>query len=188
MPEALILDATRTPWGKFGGALRDYQAAELAALLMRALIERDRLDPATIDNVVMGQVLQAGQGQLPSRQALIAAGIPDTTPSTLVNKVCGSGLRAVTLAAQNILLGDSNLALAGGMESITNVPYYDNDTRWGARTGNKTLVDGMVHDGLWCAFDDVHMANHADTMAARCEITLLPRLFGGAGGRLCGST
>jgi acetyl-CoA C-acetyltransferase len=171
MRQALILDATRTPWGKFGGALRDYSASELAAQLMRTLVERDRLDPAQIDNVVMGQVLQAGQGQLPSRQALIAAGLPDSTPSTLVNKVCGSGMRAVTLAAQNILLGESDLSIAGGMESMTNVPYYDNDTRWGARMGNKTLVDGIVHDGLWCAFDDVHMANHGDTMAARREIS-----------------
>jgi len=171
MPAAFIYDATRTPWGKFGGALKEYPASELAALLIRTLVQRNRLDPAAIDNVILGQVLQAGAGQLPSRQALIHAGLPVFTPSTLVNKVCGSGMRAVTLGASLIQLGDADLVLAGGMESMSNVPYYDVDTRWGARMGNRTLVDGMVYDGLWCAFDDVHMANQADDMAARREIS-----------------
>ncbi|GIW14373.1 MAG: acetyl-CoA acetyltransferase [Tepidiforma sp.] len=171
MPAAFIYDATRTPWGKFGGALKEYPASELAALLIRTLVQRNRLDPAAIDNVILGQVLQAGAGQLPSRQALIHAGLPVSTPSTLVNKVCGSGMRAVTLGASLIQLGDADLVLAGGMESMSNVPYYDVDTRWGARMGNRTLVDGMVYDGLWCAFDDVHMANQADDMAARREIS-----------------
>ncbi len=171
MPQTLILDATRTPWGKFGGALRDYSASELAALLMRTLVERNHLDPASVDNVILGQVLQAGQGQLPSRQALIAAGLPDATPSMLVNKVCGSGMRAVTLASQLIRSAENDLILAGGMESMTNVPYYDFETRWGARMGDKTLVDGMIRDGLWCAFDDCHMATHGDAMAARREIS-----------------
>jgi acetyl-CoA C-acetyltransferase len=171
MPAAFIYDATRTPWGKFGGALKDYPASELAALLIRTLVQRNHLEPAAIENVILGQVLQAGAGQLPSRQALIAAGLPESTPSTLVNKVCGSGMRAVTLAASLIQLGEADLVLAGGMESMSNVPYYDMHTRWGARMGNKTLVDGMVYDGLWCAFDDVHMANQADDMAARREIS-----------------
>ncbi|MEJ5222372.1 MAG: beta-ketoacyl synthase N-terminal-like domain-containing protein, partial [Tepidiforma sp.] len=171
MPAAFIYDATRTPWGKFGGALKDHAASDLAALLIRTLVQRNRLDPAAIDNVILGQVLQAGAGQLPSRQALIAAGLPESTPSTLVNKVCGSGMRAVTLAASLIQLGEADLVLAGGMESMSNVPYYDVHTRWGARMGNKTLIDGMVYDGLWCAFDDVHMANQADDMAARREVS-----------------
>lgn len=171
MPAAFIYDATRTPWGKFGGALKDYPASELAALLIRTLVQRNHLEPAAIENVILGQVLQAGAGQLPSRQALIAAGLPESTPSTLVNKVCGSGMRAVTIAASLIQLGEADLVLAGGMESMSNVPYYDMHTRWGARMGNKTLVDGMVYDGLWCAFDDVHMANQADDMAARREIS-----------------
>jgi acetyl-CoA C-acetyltransferase len=171
MPAAFIYDATRTPWGKFGGALKDYPASELAALLIRTLVQRNHLEPAAIENVILGQVLQAGAGQLPSRQALIAAGLPESTPSTLVNKVCGSGMRAVTLAASLIQLGEADLVLAGGMESMSNVPYYDMHTRWGARMGNKTLVDGMVYDGLWCAFDDVHMANQADDMAARRAIS-----------------
>lgn len=173
MTGAYIVDATRTPWGKFGGSLKDHSAAELGALLIAKLIERNRLDPALVDNVIVGQVLQAGAGQLPSRQALIAAGLPETTPSTLVNKVCGSGMRAVVMAAQQIRLGESEVAIAGGMESMSNVPYYDSYTRWGARMGNKTLVDGMVYDGLWCAFDDVHMATQADIMSSNREVSRL---------------
>lgn len=171
MTGAYILDATRTPWGKFGGSLKDHAAAELGALLISRLVERNRLAPDLVDNVVIGQVLQAGAGQLPSRQALIAGGLPDSTPSTLVNKVCGSGMRAVAMADQLIRLGESDIAVAGGMESMSNAPYYDVNTRWGARMGNKTLVDGMVHDGLWCAFDDVHMANQADIMSANREVS-----------------
>ncbi len=173
MPAAFIYDATRTPWGKFGGALKEYAASDLAALLIRTLIARNHLEPKAIENVILGQVLQAGAGQLPSRQALIAAGLPDSTPSTLINKVCGSGMRAVTLAAGLIQLGEADLVIAGGMESMSNVPYYDMHTRWGARMGNRTLVDGMIFDGLWCAFDDVHMANQADDMAARREVSRL---------------
>ena len=171
MSEALIVDATRTPWGKFGGGLKDYAASELGALLIRTLVERNKIDPDGVDNVILGQVLQAGAGQLPSRQALIAGGLPVTTPSTLVNKVCASGMRAVTMASQMIRAGDGEIILAGGMESMSNVPYYDMQTRWGARMGDKTLIDGMVHDGLWCAFDDCHMANQGDEMAARREVS-----------------
>lgn len=169
--DALIVDATRTPWGKFGGALKEHRASDLAALLIRRLVERTGVDAGTVDNVILGQVLQAGAGQLPSRQALIGAGLPESTPSTLVNKVCGSGMRAVTLAAGLIRSGENRLVFAGGMESMSNTPYYDTHTRWGARMGNKTLIDGMVFDGLWCAFDDVHMANQADEMAARREVS-----------------
>ena len=171
MRDVFILDATRTPWGKFGGGLKEHSAADLGAFLIRTLVERNELDPARIDNVFLGQVLQAGAGQLPSRQAVIRGGLPDTTPSTLINKVCASGMRAVTLAAQAIRGDDGDLMLAGGMESMSNTPYYDMNTRWGARMGNKTLVDGMVHDGLWCAFDNVHMANQGDLMAQQREIS-----------------
>jgi len=171
MTGAYIVDGTRTPWGKFGGALKEHTAAELGALLISRLIERNSLDPALVDNVVIGQVLQAGAGQLPSRQALIAGGLPPSTPSTLVNKVCGSGMRAVVMADQLIRLAEADVVVAGGMESMSNAPYYDTSTRWGARMGNKTLVDGMVHDGLWCAFDDVHMANQADVMSANREVS-----------------
>lgn len=171
MTGAYIVDGTRTPWGKFGGALKEHTAAELGALLIAKLVQRNSLDPELVDNVLIGQVLQAGAGQLPSRQALIAGGLPATTPSTLVNKVCGSGMRAVVMADQQIRLGESDIVVAGGMESMSNAPYYDVNTRWGARMGNKTLVDGMVHDGLWCAFDDVHMANQADVMSANREVS-----------------
>ena len=171
MPDAFILDATRTPWGKFGGGLRDYAAHELAALLIRALVERNQIASGSVDNVILGQVLQAGAGQLPSRQAVIHGRLLETTPSLLVNKVCASGMRAVTLASQLIRAGDNELVLAGGMESMSNVPYYDRDTRWGARMGNKTLVDGMVFDGLWCAFENRHMANQGDDMAANREVS-----------------
>ena len=171
MTGGYIVDGTRTPWGKFGGALKEHSAAELGALLIARLVERNNLDPELVDNVILGQVLQAGAGQLPSRQALIAGGLPVTTPSTLVNKVCGSGMRAVVMADQQIRLGEAEVVVAGGMESMSNAPYYDVNTRWGARMGNKTLVDGMVHDGLWCAFDDVHMANQADAMSANREVS-----------------
>ena len=171
MTGAYIVDGTRTPWGKFGGSLKEHTAADLGALLIARLIERNNLDPELVDNVVIGQVLQAGAGQLPSRQALITAGLPVTTPSTLVNKVCGSGMRAVVMADQQVRLSEASIAIAGGMESMSNAPYYDTTTRWGARMGNKTLVDGMVHDGLWCAFDDVHMANQADVMSANREVS-----------------
>jgi acetyl-CoA C-acetyltransferase len=171
MPEAFIVDATRSPWGKFGGGLKDYSAAELAAHLIRTIVARNGIAPDAIENVLLGQVLQANAGQLPSRQALIGGGLPVTTPSMLVNKVCASGMRAVTLARQLIAAGDNDVILAGGMESMSNVPYYDTHTRWGARMGDKTLVDGMVHDGLWCAFDNCHMANQGDEMAAHREIS-----------------
>jgi acetyl-CoA C-acetyltransferase len=171
MPEALILDATRSPWGKFGGALKEYSAAELASHLIRTIIERNGVRPDAIENVLLGQVLQAGAGQLPSRQALIHAGLPVTTPSMLINKVCASGMRAVSLASQLIRADENDIIIAGGMESMSNVPYYDMQTRWGARMGNKTLIDGMVYDGLWCSFDNCHMANQGDDMAACREIS-----------------
>lgn len=173
MEEVYIIDATRTPWGKFGGALKEHSAADLGALLIRTLVARNAFEASEVENVILGQVLQAGAGQLPSRQALIDGGLPVTTPSTLVNKVCGSGMRAVVVASQQIRLGEAGLVVAGGMESMSNVPYYDTHTRWGARMGNKTLVDGMVYDGLWCAFDDVHMANQADDMSAKREVSRL---------------
>jgi len=167
----VIVSAARTPVGSFNGALSGVPAHELGKVAIQAAIERAGVPAADVNEVVLGQVLQAGAGQLPSRQALIAAGLPVTTPSTLVNKVCGSGMRAVVMADQQIRLGEASIAIAGGMESMSNAPYYDTTTRWGARMGNKTLVDGMVHDGLWCAFDDVHMANQADVMSANREVS-----------------
>lgn len=171
MRDAVILDATRTPWGKFGGALKDYPAAELAGLAIRALLDRNRDAANGIESVIIGQVLQGGAGQMPARQALVAGGLPFETPALLVNKVCASGMRAVTLASTLVGAGEHDLILAGGMESMSNAPYYDFSTRWGARMGNRSLVDGMVMDGLWCAFDDCHMANQGDDMAAQREVS-----------------
>ena len=171
MRDAMILDATRTPWGKFGGALKDYSAAELAGIVIRQLLSRNPQAADGIDNVIIGQVLQGGAGQMPARQALAAGGLPFETPALLVNKVCASGMRAVTLAGTLIGAGEHELVLAGGMESMSNAPYYDYSTRWGARMGDCKLVDGMVKDGLWCAFDDCHMANQGDDMAAQREIS-----------------
>lgn len=171
MPDALIIDAARTPWGKFGGALKDYSGAELAALCIRAILDRQRLDPAAVESLIVGQVLQGGAGQASGRQAAIAAGLPETTPATVVNKVCGSGMRAVTLAGQLIRAGEHDLLFAGGMESMTNAPYYDFATRWGARSGDVTLVDGLIYDGLWCSFHGCHMTRHGDTLAAHREVS-----------------
>ena len=171
MTDAYIIDATRTPWGKFGGGLREHAAHDLAAHLIRTLVQRNNIDPETIDNVILGQVLQAGAGQLPARQAVIRGGLPETTTALLINKVCASGMRAVTLASQLIRADENSLILAGGMESMSNVPYYDTDTRWGARMGNKTLIDGMVYDGLWCSFDNCHMANQGDLLSIERNVT-----------------
>ena len=170
MTQAVILDATRTPFGRFGGALKDVKAPELAAHCIRTLVERDGIDPGEVDDVILGEVLQAGVGQLPSRQALIAAGLPVSTPSFLINKVCASGFRAITLAEQLIRTGDHDLIVAGGMESMSNTPYYDFAARWGQRMGDTQLVDGMIRDGLWDAFDDCHMASFGGATADAYEI------------------
>jgi acetyl-CoA C-acetyltransferase len=161
----VILDATRTPIGSFGGALKDIPAPELGAHVIRTLVERNGIDGAQVDNVIMGVVCPAGMGQIPSRQAAIKAGLPAAVPSETINKVCASGLRAVTLADAQIKAGEGSLMIAGGMESMSRVPYADMDRRWGARMGDSKEVDLMIHDGLWCAFEDVHMASHGEKIA-----------------------
>ena len=162
---SVILDATRTPVGSFGGALKDIPAPELGAHCIGALIERNGIDPQSVDEVIMGVVLPAGMGQIPSRQAAIKAGLPATTPSLTVNKVCASGMYAISLADMMIRSGGAELVIAGGMESMSRAPYADFKARRGARIGNSELVDLMIHDGLWCAFDDVHMASHGERVA-----------------------
>jgi acetyl-CoA C-acetyltransferase len=162
---SVILDGTRTAIGSFGGSLKDIPAPELGAHCIRTLVERNGLDPATVDDVIMGIVCPAGVGQIPSRQAALKAGLPDTTPSETINKVCASGMRAITLANILIRAGEAELCVAGGMESMSRVPYASFDARWGARMGDQKLTDLMIHDGLWCAFDNVHMACHGDTVA-----------------------
>jgi acetyl-CoA C-acetyltransferase len=161
-----IVSAARTPIGKFGGALSSVPATELGGVAIRAAFERAGLPEGTpIDEVLMGQVLQAGAGQAPARQAALAGGLPDTTSATTINRVCGSGLKAIMLAAAEIRAGDASVAIAGGMESMNRAPYLLPGARFGYRLGDGALVDSSVHDGLWCAFEDCHMGTHAERVA-----------------------
>ncbi|HEX9635629.1 MAG TPA: acetyl-CoA C-acetyltransferase [Candidatus Limnocylindria bacterium] len=161
-----IVSAARTPIGKFGGALASVPAVELGGVAIRAAVERAGLPEGTpIDEVLMGQVLQAGAGQAPARQAALRAGLPDSTSATTINRVCGSGLKAIMLAAAEIRAGDADLAIAGGMESMNGAPYLLPAARFGYRLGNGQLIDAAVQDGLWCAFEDCHMGTHAERVA-----------------------
>ena len=168
-----LVSAARTPIGKFGGALAAVPAIELGGIAIRAAVERAGLDPATavIDEVLMGQVLEAGAGQAPARQATLRAGLPDTTSATTINRVCGSGLKAIMLAAAEIRAGDAEVAVAGGMESMNGAPYLLPGARFGYRLGNGELVDAAVHDGLWCAIEDCHMGTHAERVAIKDHVS-----------------
>jgi acetyl-CoA C-acetyltransferase len=168
-----IVSAARTPIGRFDGALAGVPAIELGAVAIRAAVERAGLDPATaeIDDVLIGQVLQAGAGQAPARQAALAGGLRDQTPATTINRVCGSGLKAIMLAAAEIRAGDAELVVAGGMESMNGAPYLLPGARFGYRLGNGTLVDAVVQDGLWCGFEDCHMGTHAERVAIREQVS-----------------
>lgn len=165
--QTFIVSAARTPIGKFGGALSTVPATELGGIAIRAAVERAGLDPATttVDDVLMGQVLQAGAGQAPARQAALKAGLPDSTSATTINRVCGSGLKAIMLAASEIRAGDADLVIAGGMESMNGAPYLLPGARFGLRLGNAQLIDSTVADGLWCAIEDCHMGTHAERVA-----------------------
>jgi acetyl-CoA C-acetyltransferase len=165
--EVVIVGAARTPIGAFLGSLASVTAPRLGAVAIRAALERAGVQPTAVDEVVMGNVLQAGVGQAPARQAAIYGGLPETTPCWTLNKVCGSGLKAVISGAQAIALGDADVVVAGGMESMSNVPYYDRSARTGARMGNVELVDGMIHDGLW----DVYGQQHMGMCAEHCATT-----------------
>jgi acetyl-CoA C-acetyltransferase len=167
----VIVSGARTPIGRFLGGLSPLSAGELGAIAVRAAVERAGIDPAAIDEVILGNVVQGGGGQAPARQAAIGAGLPAEIPSVTVNKVCGSGLKAVMLAAQAIRAGDLHAAVAGGMESMSNVPYYLRGMRTGVKFGNRELVDGLIHDGLWCSFGHCHMGGHAEYTADRAGIT-----------------
>lgn len=171
MAEVVILDGVRTPIGKYGGTLKDIPAVELGAHCIRTVVERCKIEPNSIDDVIMGIVVNAGVGQIPSRQAAIRAGLPETIPSLTVHKVCASGMRAITLADTMIRAGQARLIIAGGMESMSQVPYASYGTRWGKRMGDDKLVDLMIHDGLWCAFDNVHMGNDGDRIAKEFNIS-----------------
>ncbi|MBP1937599.1 acetyl-CoA C-acetyltransferase [Paenibacillus sediminis] len=171
MTHTIIVSAARTPFGKFGGALKELQAAELGGIAIREAVARAGVDSSQIDEVIMGMVVQAGAGQIPSRQAARLAGLPWEVTTETINKVCASGLRAVTLADQIIRAGDAEMIVAGGMESMSNAPYAMPSARWGNRMGDAVMKDLMVHDGLTCAFENVHMAVHGSTIAAEYEIS-----------------
>ena len=161
-----IVSARRTPIGRFGGALSGVPATELGGIAIRAaLCDAGLPEETSIDEVLMGQVLQAGVGQAPARQAAIKGGLPDTTSATTINRVCGSGLKAIMLAAAEIRAGDAQVAVAGGMESMNQAPFLLPNARFGYRLGDGALVDSTVHDGLWCAFEDCHMGTHAERVA-----------------------
>jgi acetyl-CoA C-acetyltransferase len=167
----VILSATRTPIGKFLGGLAPLPAPQLGAIVVREAVRRAGVDPAALDEVIMGHVLQGGAGQAPARQAEIHGGIPGTVPALTINKVCGSGLKAVMLAAQAIKAGDAQAIVAGGMESMSNAPYYLHGMRGGVKAGNQPMVDGMIHDGLWDSFSNQHMGNLAEYTAKQAGIS-----------------
>jgi acetyl-CoA C-acetyltransferase len=166
-----LVSAARTPIGKFGGAFVDTPAVELGAAAIRAAVERSGLpDDARIDEVLMGQVLQAGAGQAPARQAALAAGLPVTTSATTINRVCGSGLKAIMLGAAEIRAGDAEIVVAGGMENMNLAPYLLPKARFGYRLGDGTIQDATVHDGLWCSIENCHMGTHAERVALRNRV------------------
>jgi acetyl-CoA C-acetyltransferase len=169
--EVVIVGATRTAIGSFQGALSTISAVELGATVIRSLLGKTGIDPSSVNEVILGQVLTAAAGQNPARQAAIAAGLPHTVPALTVNKVCGSGLKAVALAAQAIALGESEIMVAGGMESMSQAPFALRGARAGLKPGNAALVDTMISDGLWDAFNDYHMGITAENLAQRHGIT-----------------
>jgi acetyl-CoA C-acetyltransferase len=169
--EAVIISAARTPTGKFQGTLKGFTAPQLGSLVVREAVKRSGVAVEDVDEVIMGCVIQAGLGQNPARQAALHGGIPFGVSAVTINKVCGSGLKSVMMAAQGIQLGDSELVVAGGMESMSNAPYLLTKAREGYRMGNGSLVDSMIHDGLWCAFENYHMGNTGEVVAERYNVT-----------------
>ena len=169
--EVYIVSAVRTPMGSFGGALKDFSATELGAIAIKGAITKAGIDPAVVQEVLMGSVIQANLGQAPARQAAKKAGLPDHVSCTTVNKVCASGMKAIAQAAQLIMLGDRDIVVAGGMESMSNVPYYAPNMRWGNKYGNVTLVDGLAKDGLTDAYDNQAMGMAAELCAHECGIS-----------------
>lgn len=171
MDEVVIVSAARTPVGKFQGALSGFSATELGAIAVREAVKRAKLDPAKVDECIMGNVVSAGLGQNPARQAALHGGLLPEVSALTINKVCGSGLKAIALGAQAIQTGNSEIVVAGGMESMTNAPYLLPQGRSGFRMGNSTVVDSMVHDGLWDAFNDYHMGMTGENVAEKYGIT-----------------
>jgi acetyl-CoA C-acetyltransferase len=168
--ESVIVSAVRTPTGKFLGALKDLSAAELGAHVVREAVRRAGIDPTIVDECIMGNVIQAGNGQNPARQAALNGGLGDHVAALTINKVCGSGLKAVMLAAQGIATGDIDIAVAGGMESMSNAPYLLPRVREGLRMGDGTIVDSLIHDGLWCSFENCHMGISGEVVADKYNV------------------
>ena len=166
-----IVSAVRTPIGSFGGALKDFSATQLGAIAIKAAVERAGLKPELVQEVLMGCVLQANLGQAPARQASMLAGLPDNVVCTTVNKVCASGMKAIIQGAQSIMLGDTDIIVAGGMESMSNVPYYSPKLRWGNKYGDVTLVDGLAKDGLTDVYKNYAMGNAAELCAKECGVS-----------------
>jgi acetyl-CoA C-acetyltransferase len=170
MRESVIVSAVRTPTGRFLGSLKDFTAPQLGAIVVREAVRRAGIDPASVDECIMGNVVAAGEGQNPARQAALNGGLHEHVAAMTINKVCGSGLKAVMLASQGIATGDIDIAVAGGMESMSNTPYLLSRVREGLRMGNGTLVDSMIHDGLWCAFEQCHMGMSGEHVAEHFKV------------------
>ena len=174
MPDSttpVIVSAVRTPIGRYLGGLSSFAAPQLGALTIREAVSRARIDPSAVEEVIMGQVVQGGSGQAPARQALIHSGLPAAIPALTINKVCGSGLKAVMLAAQAVKAGDAECIVAGGQESMSSAPHYVYGMRNGIKAGNQTMVDGMIHDGLWDSFGCCHMGEYAEYTADKAGVT-----------------
>lgn len=167
----VILSAVRTPIGRYLGGLSSFTAPQLGAMVLREAVSRAGVDPSAVEEVIMGQVVQGGTGQAPARQALIHAGLPASIPALTINKVCGSGLKAVMLASQAIKAGDADCIIAGGQESMSSAPHYVYGMRGGIKAGNQTMVDGMIHDGLWDSFGCCHMGEYAEYTADKAGVT-----------------
>src|SRR5918999_2625092 len=167
----VIISATRTPIGRYLGALASVSAPELGATAIREAVKRAGIGPEDVQEVIMGNVVQGGVGQAPARQAAIRSGLPSTVSAVTINKVCGSGLKAVMLASQAIKAGDAQVIVAGGQESMSNAPYYVYGMRNGVKLTDQKMVDGMIKDGLWCASCDVHMGGHAEYTAKKAAVT-----------------
>jgi acetyl-CoA C-acetyltransferase len=168
--DTVIVSAVRLPTGKFLGALKEFTAPQLGALVVREAVRRAGIDPDVVDECIMGNVVSAGLGQAPARQAALRGGLSDQVSALTINKVCGSGLKAVMLAAQGIATGDASVVVAGGMESMSNAPYLLKGAREGLRMGNGQVIDSMINDGLWCSFEGWHMGNAGDLVATECGI------------------
>ena len=171
MKEVYVISAVRTPIGSFGGSLKSFTATQLGAMAIKGALKKAGIDPNLVDDVLMGAVMQANLGQAPARQAAKFAGLPDEVNCTTINKVCASGMKSIALASQSILLGDADIVIAGGMESMSNVPFYTENMRWGNKYGNVQLIDGLVKDGLTDVYDGRAMGNAAELCALTCGIS-----------------